>query len=312
MTAKWCVGFVAAWTIVAAVLMPAAGCGKKRKGGPTIKELIEKAEMEGSPDRQAAALLKVARMQYALGVKEGARETVKLAYTKVAGEGDANQLAPRLVETAAVALLVSDKRTAGEALNEAVKNADKVEDASRQAKVYADAGALFGDKRKGLGDAKQAKKWLAKATQVAETVEERFRAEALGAVALGYSNSGMGTEAAEMVQKLKDCAAALEEPRAKAEALAAAASVQARNGNNEDAATLLTDASAAAKSVERSESRAYALLAVAEAMILNDDKKTARALLKEAEKAADKVSDAELRQMAMDKVRAAIKVVEKK
>jgi len=42
---------------------------------------------------------------------------------------------------------------------------------------------------------KKAKEWLAKATEVADAVEERFRAEALAAVALGYSNSGLDTEA---------------------------------------------------------------------------------------------------------------------
>lgn len=301
--------------LAVAALLPAAGCGgKKKKAGPTIEQQIEKAEAEGTPDRQAAALLKVARKQLALGDKTGAKTTVKKVYDKLMGEeeGDANLFSPRLVETAIVLVQVGDKKTARDALEEATTLGEKIEDASRKAKVYADSGALFGDKKKGLGDAKQAKEWLTKAQEVAESVEERFRAEALGAVALGYSNSGLAKEAAAMVDKLKDCAAALEEPRAKAEALAAAASVQVRSGKKDDATALLTEATAAAKGVERTESRAYALLAVAEALVANGDKKTAKALLKDAEKSADKVSDAELRQVALEKVRGLAKEIDKK
>lgn len=313
MTAKSCVRLMAVCALVVAALAPAVGCGgKKKKAGIPIAEQIKNANNESTPDRQAAALLKVARKQFVLGDKNGAKDTVKQAYKKFSADGDMNLFGPRLVETAAALMQVADKKTARDALKLVTENADKIEDASRRAKVLADAGALFGDKAKGLGDAKQAKEWLAKATEVAESVEERFRAEALAAVALGYSNSGLADEAASMVKKLEDCAAALEEPRAKAEALAAAASVQARAGKKDEAAALLTDASAAAKSVERTESRAYALLAVAEAMVVNGDLKTARSLLKDGEKAADKVSDAELRQMAMDKIRGVIKEIEKK
>lgn len=38
-------------------LLPAAGCGSKKKPGLTIKQLLEKAEQEKTPDRQAAAAL---------------------------------------------------------------------------------------------------------------------------------------------------------------------------------------------------------------------------------------------------------------
>lgn len=313
MTAKCCVRWMAVCALVMVVLVPAAGCGgKKKKAGIPIAKQKENANKESTPDRQVAALLKVARKQFALGDKAGAKDTIKEAFGKLTADGDMNLFAPRLVDSAAAFMLVADKKMARDALKLVTDNADKIEDASRKAKVLADAGALYGDKAKGLGDPKQAKEWLAKATEVAESVEERFRAEALAAVALGYSNSGLSEEAAGMVKKLEDCAAALEEPRAKAEALAAAASVQARAGKKEEAAALLADASAAAKSVERTESKAYALLAVAEAMVLNGEMKTARSLLKDGEKAADKVSDAELRQMAMDKIRGVIKELEKK
>lgn len=299
--------------LVTAALLPVAGCSKK-KATPTIAELIQAAEAEPTPDRQAGALIKEARKQLGLGDKSGAKDTSQKAYAKLAGaeEADPNLFAPRYVEAATMLVQVGDKKTARDALIKATELAEKIEDTSRRAKVYADSGRLFGDKQKGLGESKPAKEWLAKAQEVAESVEERFRAEALGAVALGYSNSGLAKEAAAMVGKLKDCAASLDEPRAKAEALAAAASVLVRNGKKEDATALLTEAADAAKSVERTESRAYALLAVAEALVANEDTKTAKAILKDAEKAADKVSDAELRQIAMEKVRGVAKKVDKK
>jgi hypothetical protein len=41
-------------------LLTAAGCGATKKPGLTIEQRLEKAEQEKTPDRQAAALLRVA------------------------------------------------------------------------------------------------------------------------------------------------------------------------------------------------------------------------------------------------------------
>jgi hypothetical protein len=295
-----------------AALVASAGCGEQKKPGPTVKQLLEKADKETTAERKASFLLKAARKQFTGGDAKGAKETLDRAMGKLSDAADSAAAAPRLIEAAAVAVKMGDKKAARKALKLATTGAEGIDEATRKAKVLADAGALYGDKTNGLSDAKTAKEWLAKANEVAESVEERFRAEALAAVALGYSNSGLTEEAAGMVEKLEACARALEEPRAKAEALAAAASVQARAGNKDAAAGLLADASAAAKNVERSESKAYAIVAVAEAMVLNGSTKAALGLLKEAEKAADKVSDAELRQAALDKVRGLMKQLEKK
>lgn len=298
------------------LLVPAAGCGgtkkKGKKGGLTVAQQLEKAEKESTPDRQAAAYLKVARRQFSSGDKTGAKESAKKAFDRVKGEGDAGQFGPRLVEVAGFLAEAGDKKLARDALKRATELAASIVDPVRRASVLAEAGGVYGDKTKGLADAKAAKDALAEATKAADETDERFRAEALAAVALGYTRSGLADAASDMVGRLEEAAKGLEEPRAKAEALAAAANVKAQTGKKDDATALLDEAAKAAKSVERSESRAYALLAVATALDANGGTKEALALLKEADKAANKVSEPDAMKTIVDKVRALTLALEKK
>jgi len=307
---RW-IRLASAVLVAAAVLPHAGGCGKK-KTGLTIKQRLERAEKESSPDRQAAALLKVAKIQFAQNQLDGAKETALKALAKLKGEGDANVFGPRLVECAAALAEMGERGPAREALSLAIGQADKIDDGVRRTQLLADAGAVYGDKSKGTADSKAARETLKKATEVADEVEERFRADALAAVALGYTRSGLAEAASDVVAKLLEAAKTLKEPRAKAEALAAAANVQARIGKNDEATKLLADAEAAAKSVDRAESRAYALLAVAMSTIANGDAKKAMAVLKEAEKSADKVPEPASQKKIVDKVRGAIDDLVKK
>jgi hypothetical protein len=81
-------------------MVPTAGCGTKKKPTLTIEQRLEKAEKEKTPDRQAAALLKVAKSQFAANDEKGAKETAAKALEKVKGEGDPNLFAPRLIDIA--------------------------------------------------------------------------------------------------------------------------------------------------------------------------------------------------------------------
>ncbi|MFM8704157.1 MAG: hypothetical protein ACKOHG_09900, partial [Planctomycetia bacterium] len=181
----------------------------------------------------------------------------------------------------------------------------------RKTKLFAEAGALY----KVNTNSKEAKETLLKAKAAADTVEERFRADALAAVALAYTKSGLADDASDVVDKLLTAAKALTEPRPKAEALAAAASVLSQTGKQKDAAKLLEEAEAAAKSIDRVENKAYALLAVANAKSAGGDPKDTKqalALLKEAEKAADKVPEPGSQKKIVSLVRSAISELEKK
>jgi len=299
-----------------ALLAPVAGCGgtkkKTKKGGLTVKQQLEKAEKESTPDRQAAAYLKVARKQLASGDRTGAKDSARKALDKVSGEGEAGQFAPRLVEIAAFLAESGEKKPAKDALVKAVGLAAKIDDPVRRAGVLSEAGGVYGDKAKGIGDGKAARDALAEATKAADAADERFRAEALAAVALGYTRSGLADAASDMVGRLEEAAKGLEEPRAKAEALAAAANVKAQTGKQDQAKALLDEAAKAAKSVERAESKAYALLAVATALDANGATKEALALLKEADKAANKVGEPDAMKTIVDKVRALTMALEKK
>jgi hypothetical protein len=140
------------------------------------------------------------------------------------------------------------------------------------------------------------------------TVEERFKAQALAAIALGYARADLAKEAGQMVQELEASAKAVAEFRPKAEALAAAARVRFQTGAKDEAAQLLAEAADAAKKIEdrgiAAENRAYALLSVAAAYLAAGDAKAAGGLLTLAEKSSSQVPDPEGQKNALDKVRA--------
>jgi len=299
---------------IAVVVSLFTGCGAKsakKGGGMTVQQRLEKAEKEPTPEKQAVGYLRAARFQLASGDTSGARDSARIAFDRLKGDGDANTFAPRLVDVGGFLAELGDKKPAKEAILRAAELSAGVADAVRRTKILADAGAVAGEKGKGIGDAALAKDLLTQAITMADSVEERFRAEALAAVALGCTRAGQADAAAELVGRLEESAKALEEPRAKAEGLAAAASVRSETGKKDEAAALLTEAAAAAKSIERPEGRAYALLAVASATASCGEKKQALALLQEADKAANKVADPAQQKTAMDKVRTAIAELEK-
>jgi tetratricopeptide (TPR) repeat protein len=298
--------------LAVALLLPAAGCGTKKKGkkGLTIAQLKEKAEKESSPDRKAAAYLKIAAQQFGSGDKTGAKASANQALDALVDEdgkpaGEANKLAPRIVEVADTLALVGDKKQARKALETATADdyVNTIEDTVAKTEVFAEAGGIYGDKAKGIGDSGKAKELLAKANEVAAAADERFRADALAAVALGYTRSGLAKEAGDMVNALVEAARGLEQPKAKAEALAAAANVKAQTGKKDEAKELLTEAAEVAKSDDREDGKAIALIAIAIATEANGDVKKALSLLKEADKAANKVGDnPDTQKMLVDKV----------
>ena len=148
------------------------------------------------------------------------------------------------------------------------------------------------------------------------TVEERFKAQALAAIALGYARADLAKEAGRVVEELEASAKAVEELRPKAEALAAAARVRAQTGAQEEAGKLLAEASDTAKKIEdkgmAAENRTYALLSIASAYLATGDAKAAAGLLKLAEKSAGQVPDPEGQKNAMEKVRALQSEAERK
>lgn len=291
--------------VVVAVLVPlmaTQGCGTPKKKELTIAERLAAARQKPAGPPRALSLLNVAKIQIDKGDLIGARDTIEEARLLASGEGGV----PILLDVARSYVAVGDPRGARKVLTEVITiGNDVIEDAARKAKVMADAGALFGSEENGLADRQQAKALLAQATELAEGVDDRFRAEALAVVAMGYVTGGMPDEAAQMVAKLEACLEALDEPRAKAEALASAASVYAKTGNTDKSASLLQDAAAAAEGVERPDGKAYALLAVASAEYAAGNTEAAQALLAKADVAAGKIGDADIRETAMNTVRTA-------
>lgn len=290
--------------VMVAVLVPlvaAQGCGTPKKKELTITERLAAARQKPAGPQRAMSLLNVAKIQIAKGDLIGARDTIEEARGLASGEGGI----PILLDVARSYVAVGDPRGARKVLTEVITIAKELEDAGRKAKVMADAGALFGSEENGLADREQATSLLAQATELAEDVEDRFRAEALAVVAMGYVSGGMPDEAAKMVEKLEACLEALDEPRAKAEALATAASVYAKTGDADKSAALLRDAAAAAEGVDRAEGKAYALLAVANAEYAAGNTEAAQALLAKADVAAGKIGDADARETTMNTVRTA-------
>jgi ATP/maltotriose-dependent transcriptional regulator MalT len=290
-------GLLVGW----AALAGSAGCGKRPL---RLEDRLAKAMDQAPGPGRAKDLLAVARRQAAADDRVGAHDTITVAYNDVSAGGE--ESVATLLEIAQAYIDVDERRTARTVLNRVAEIAKAIDDPGRKAKTFADAGALFGNADTGMADPQQARALLGEATTLADDVEERFRAEALAVVAMGYVSGGMAEEAGTMVEKLEACLVALSDPRAKAEALAAASSVYAKTGNEEKAKALLADAASTAKGVDRAESKAYALLAVANATAANGDTAAARTLLDEADAAAGQVGDPDAQATAMKLIRTAM------
>jgi tetratricopeptide (TPR) repeat protein len=305
---------VACLLFAAIILSIPAGCGSKKKKstGSTIGSLEKKADEEKSPDRKSTAYLRVARAKLKAGDRKGAIESGKKALQALPEEGEAGVLAPKFVDVAVFLGEIGEKAQAKTALKNAVAMADSIGDPVRKAGVFADAGAVYADRAKGVGDSKAAKAALDKAKEIAGEMEPRFKGDALAKVALGYVKGGLSDAASEMVEMLEETGRSLEDARAKAEALAAAANVRTQTGKKDVAEGLLAEAAKAAKEVERAESRANALLAVGQAAAACGDRKQGLSLLEDAYKAADKVGDPEQRAIVLAKVATAIDEMKKK
>ena len=296
--------------VVLSLLAPAAGCGSKKKAkkGKTIAQQLEDARKEKTPDAQARKLIRVARTQFKASDKAGAAKTLAEATALIPADGEAVVCGPRLVEISDLYADMEDRKPARDVLKKAVDRAPDIGDAISRIRLLADAGGIYGAKTGGLGDGKAARDVLASAVEAAGTVEERFKAQALAAIALGYTKADLAKEAGKVVEDLETTAQAVEELRPKAEALAAAASVRAQTGAKDEAAKLLGEAAAAAKKIEEkgmaAENRTYALLSVASAYMAVGEAKAAAPLLKLAEKSSTQVPDPEGQKNALEKVRA--------
>jgi len=220
--------------------------------------------------------------------------------------------APLLVEIAAIYSELGEKGAARDVIKQALKMAAEIPDDISRSALFATAGGIYGVRQGGIGDAAAARRELKKATELAGGVEERFRAQALAAAAMGYVTAGLAKEASDMVAALEESARSVESPRARAEALAAAGNVRAQSGDKEKATELLGEAASTAKGIEGAENRTYALVAVADATSVNGDRKAALKLIAEAEKSANKVGDPDAQQNAKAKVRAAKGEIERR
>lgn len=295
---------IAGLAVLLVVCLATTGCGGGSSSGPkSINDQLVQARKQSTPDRQAVALLRVASRQNADSDSAGAIKTGKEAVELLIGMDDAGATAPRLVSAAGFLAAIGDKATAREALGVAEERADGIGDPVRQVSVLADAGAIYGNRETGLADSAAATRLLTQARDKALAVEERYRAEALAEVALGFTKGNVASEAASMVEQLLETARGNDNPRAKAEGLAAAANVKSQIGEKDEATALLEEAATVAREIERTESRAYALLAVGEATAESGDSATAKSVLDEAYAAADKVGDPEQRKTVLAKVR---------
>ena len=288
------------------LLAPLAGCGTKKKGPLTMAERIKRARQDKSPGGRARELAKVARLQAKAGDKAGAIKTLSEARSTIADDNDPAVFAPRLIDIAAAYAAIAEKNSAREALDKAGTMATRLADPVARVGVMARVGEVLGSRDAGLGDTTTARKILDEAAAVAigPDVGDRFRPQALAAVAIGYANAGLAADADAVTGKLESLAEGLDDLRPKAEALAAAANVRARSGSKEKAAAMLAEAANAARAIDGAANRAFALLAVARATKAAGDGTGAATLATEAEKSATKIGDPEQQKEALQDIRA--------
>lgn len=285
---------------------PLAGCGGTKKKAPlTIAERLSRARQETAPGGKPRELAKVARLQAKSGDRAGAIATLSEARSTIADDADPAVFAPRLMDIAAAYATLAEKNSAREAIAAATALAAQLTDPVARVSVLAKIGEVHGGREGGLGDPTTAKKVLAEAADLAagDGVGDRFRPQALAAVALGYANAGLAADAEAVATTLESLAAGLGDLRPKAEALAAAANVRARSGAREKAAALLAEAAKAARQIDGAANKAFALLAVARATKAAGNPVDAKALAAEAEKAATKIGDPEQQKEALQDIR---------
>lgn len=304
--------------VALAVLLPAAGCGQKKKpkSAMSIGEREKLADKAASPEAKARAYLEVVRLKIKSGDEKGAAETLGKARSAMPEGGAATAWGPRFVEIGELYLQIDKRPEARKTIGQAIDMAKQIDDPISRIRLLADAGGIYGAKQGGLGEAKAARDRLGEAVELAADVEERFKAQALAAIAMGYARAGLAKDAGKVVEELESSAKALSDPRPQAEALAAAASVRFQTGDKDAALGLLKEAAAAAKSIGEkgiaAENRTYALLAVANAYASAGDTKAAAGLLKDAEKSVPQVPDPESQKTAIEKVRQAQSAIERK
>lgn len=304
--------------IVLVVLLSATGCGGKKKTKKTmsIGEREKLAEKAASPEARAREYVEVVRLKIKSGDKEGAAETLSRARNSLPEGGSAAAWGPRFVEIAELYVQIDKRAEARKTIGQAVDLAKQIDDPISRIRLLAEAGGIYGAKEGGLGESKAARDRLGEAVELAGGVEDRFKAQALAAIAMGYARAGLAKDAGKVVEELETSAKALSEPRPQAEALAAAASVRAQTGDKAAADALLKEAAEAAKKIGEkgiaAENRTYALLAVATAYANAGDAKAAGSLLKLAEKSAMQVPDPEAQKNAIEKVRLTQSAVERK
>lgn len=286
------------------IVAPLAGCGgKAKKKVATIAERLKKARADKTPGGPARELAKVAVAQLKSGDKAGAIKTLEEARQTITDDADPAVYAPRLIDIATGFADASDRKLGREAVDKAMAMAEKLADPVARVEILSKAGRLYGGS---LSEASKAKAALAKAADLASSdeVSDRFRPQALAAVALGYANANLAGEASKVIEQLESLAGSVEELRPKAEALAAAANVRFKSGDKEKAAELLAEAAKAAKAIDGSANKTYALVAVGTAMNATGDTKAAKALAAEADKTGSKISDPEQQKDALAAVRA--------
>jgi hypothetical protein len=83
--------------------------------------------------------------------------------------------------------------------------AERLDDQVARVNVLAKIGEVYGTKEAGLADAAKAKKVLAEAADLAagDAISDRFRPQALAAVALGYANANLAGDANIVTEKLE-------------------------------------------------------------------------------------------------------------
>lgn len=304
--------------VALAVLLTGIGCGAKKKTKKTMSvgEREKLAEKAPSPEARAREYLEVVRLKIKSGDEKGAAETLTRARNELPEGASPAAWGPRFVEIAELYVQIDKRAEARKTLGQAVDMAKQIDDPISKIRLLADAGGLYGAKEGGLNEAKAAREQFEAAVELAGGVEDRFKAQGLAAIAMGYAQAGLAKDAGKVVEELETSAKALTDPRPQAEALAAAASVRAQTGDKEAALGLLKGAAEAAKSIAEkgiaAENRTYALLAVANAYANAGDTKAAATLLKLAEKSAMQVPDPEAQKNAVEKVRQAQSAVERK
>ena len=287
------------YLLVAVLLL--AGCPGSDDGGNevSLEQRYNEALLISSPTSKANRLIEVARDYYAAGDTAGGQKALDAAFAAASESEEALGKALAFNGVASAEAEFGRKSKAEDALKEARRAANGIEDAGLKVEQLATIAVTFGTK---LDDPSKASAYLGAAKDAAGGITDpSIRAAAIVDLAGSHHQLGQADEAATMMASATEAVQQIEDPNKRADAIGkiAAKATEMKASNAEE---LFNEAITVAESIGDTSAKAHRLADLALAMHRAGNTAGAQALIKKASAAAEQIGEQGLKTEAQSKI----------